>query len=93
MSAAKILIAAVLAVAASRTAAAQITVAPLAPSGGGPLTCSDFMQDANGSWSPTRPVTLAGPSGPIQIGPGISLHAGNFFVGSRLAATLDARCR
>jgi hypothetical protein len=94
MRIAGILLAAALVAGRSGSAVAQITIAPLPPvSNGGGLTCSDFTQDADGAWSPARPITLQGPSGPIQIGPGIALHAGNFFLGSRLAARLDALCR
>jgi hypothetical protein len=55
-------------------------------------TCKDFQRNPDGSWSPTRPVTIQDQNGGQILGPGMSFHPGVLFMGVDLAATLDQQC-
>lgn len=56
---------------------------------GGALTCADFHQNPNGSWSPNRPVSING----VAMGTGVSFTEGVSFGGANIAAALDKQCR
>jgi hypothetical protein len=54
--------------------------------------CSAFRRNPNGSWTSIQSVTIQGPNGAIQIGPGMTSTRGVAFMGLDLAAWLDANC-
>lgn len=56
------------------------------------LTCSDFVHNPNGSWSPKHPVVIQGGGGSISMSPGVSFNPGTQFMGLDLAAALNAQC-
>ncbi|MFC1926853.1 hypothetical protein ACFLWV_03795 [Chloroflexota bacterium] len=56
------------------------------------IPCEAFQKNPDGSWSCVRPVTISGPSGQIQIGPGMSFNRGVLFMGVDLATLLDENC-
>ena len=53
-----------------------------------PLTCSDFSQNPNGSWSPVRPVTVNG----VTMGTGVQFMPGVLFGGVDLGSALNQQC-
>ena len=53
------------------------------------LRCANFRHNPDGSWSPRRPVTIAG----VTIGRRVSFGEAVSVSGVDLAATLDRRCR
>lgn len=57
------------------------------------LNCAQFNHNPNGSWSPTVPVTISGPNGSVQIGPGASFNPGAVMAGLDLAALLNEQCK
>ncbi len=63
-----------------------------APSYAQGLSCSDFHQNQDGSWSANHPVAIGGPNGQVQIGPGVAFRPGAAFMGVDLGATLNAQC-
>jgi hypothetical protein len=74
----------VLATAASRAQyGTPATQAPL------PLTCADFHQNPDGSWSPNHPVSING----VTMGTGVAFTEGVSFGGANIAAALDRQCR
>ena len=56
------------------------------------IDCRKFRKNADGSWSATEQMTIAGPNGNVQIGPGVSFNPGVAFSGVDLAATLNREC-
>lgn len=56
------------------------------------ISCSDFHQNQDGSWSSNRPVSIAGPNGQVQIGQGASFRPGVAFNGIDLATYLNQQC-
>ena len=52
------------------------------------LSCSDFKQNTNGSWSPLHTVQI----GPASIGTGVSFSPGVSFGGVNLAVLLNTEC-
>jgi hypothetical protein len=62
------------------------TLVPAAAHG---LTCSDFVRNPDGSWSPVRVITLNG----VTMGPGVAFSPGVAFGGVDLATILNRQCR
>lgn len=83
--AAAVLAVMVLAAAAPTTAIAQ-------PTSQG-ATCADFHRNADGSWTPNRPLALRTERGTISLQPGTSLRAGTAFNGVDFASALDQNCQ
>jgi hypothetical protein len=54
----------------------------------GPLTCSDFSRNPDGSWSPVRPIFING----VTMGPGVRFTPGVQFGGVDLASILIKQC-
>ncbi len=54
--------------------------------------CQSFRKNADGSWTSIGSVTINGPNGSIQIGPGMTFQRGVLFMGLDLAAWLDENC-
>jgi hypothetical protein len=52
------------------------------------LTCSDFKQNGDGSWSPTHPITIVG----AKLGPGSHLVEGTVIGGAPIATLLNKEC-
>ncbi len=55
-------------------------------------TCADFKHNADGSWSPLKPIEIKNGQGSVTVGPGTSFHEGVQFAGVDLAMMLDQRC-
>jgi hypothetical protein len=53
------------------------------------ILCSSFEQKPDGAWSPTRPVTIRGPTGQVLMTPGLSFHPGSLFMGFDLGALVQ----
>jgi len=53
------------------------------------LRCADFRRNADGSWSPVRPVKV----GTATLGVGVSIRREVTYAGVSPAQDLDARCR
>lgn len=62
------------------------------PSLGPQVPCSAFRQNADGSWSPLQQITMRGPNGEMQIGPGVAFRPGVAFMGVDLGAELQSHC-
>ena len=56
------------------------------------ISCSDFRQNDDGSWTPLKIVTISGPKQSAQFGPDESLRAGIVVKGVDLAGLLDVMC-
>ena len=60
------------------------------------ISCHDFRQKADGSWTPLRRTVVSGPHGPFTVEPGqifrIQLQ-GTTHYGVKVAEILDDRCR
>ena len=54
--------------------------------------CDSFRRNPNGSWTSVAAVTIQGPAGQVQIGPGMTFTRGVIFMGLDLAAWLDENC-
>jgi hypothetical protein len=52
------------------------------------LSCGDFRDNHDGSWTPLHPVTV----GPVQMGPGVSFREGDALAGIDVAALLNKEC-
>jgi hypothetical protein len=52
------------------------------------LSCSDFHDNQNGSWSPTHPISIGG----ATVGPGASFGPGVIIAAVPLAALLNKEC-
>jgi hypothetical protein len=48
-----------------------------------------FQRNPNGSWTCIAPATLDGPSGRIQVAPGLIVLPGTIFMGLDLASWLE----
>ena len=53
------------------------------------ISRDDFVQNADGSWSPNKQVVIEGPNGTITIGPGMSFRKGVQFMGVDIAEVLE----
>jgi hypothetical protein len=75
---------------AAQTASAQ----PSAAQASG-ISCADFRQHSNGSWTPVRTVTLVAPQGPIAVGPSdtFGIDVGGTIYNLKIARILNDRCR
>jgi hypothetical protein len=68
-------------------ASAELTLASLT------LSCGDFKQNQNGSWSPVRTIRISNADGTgVKMGPGVAFGADAAFGGVRLAALLNKEC-
>jgi len=57
------------------------------------LDCADFHRNPDGSWSPSRQMTIPNLNGGrVSMGPGVTFKAGEKFVGVDLGAVLDRQC-
>lgn len=56
------------------------------------IPCDAFQKNPDGSWTCIKPVTISGPTGQIQIGPGMTFNRGVQFMGVDLAELLDKYC-
>jgi hypothetical protein len=57
------------------------------------LSCGDFKQNDDGSWSTVHAVKITNPNGTgVQMGPGTSFSAGSVFGGVHLAEVLHKEC-
>ncbi len=60
------------------------------------ISCRDFRQKPDGSWTPLRRTVVSGPHGPFTVEPGqifrIQLQ-GTTHYGVKVAEILDDRCR
>ena len=56
------------------------------------ISCSDYHQNDDGSWTPLKRVTIGGPDHSVQFGPDQSLRAGVVVNGVDLAGLLDVMC-
>jgi len=59
------------------------------------VPCESFHKNDNGSWSPTRQVTITSPDGSMRVtlGPGASFGSGVRFAGIDLYTLLEQNCR
>ena len=60
------------------------------------LSCDNFKQNPDGSWTPTRIVTIVGPNGPFTVEPGQIFRIqieGTTNYNVKIAETLDDQCR
>jgi hypothetical protein len=75
---------------AAQTASAQ----PSAAQASG-ISCADFRQQSNGSWTPVRTVTLVAPQGPFTVGPSdtFGIEVGGTLYNLKVAQILNDRCR
>ncbi len=75
---------------AAQTASAQ----PSAAQASG-ISCADFRQKSNGSWTPIRKVTLVAPQGPFTVEPGetFGIETGGNLFNLKIAQILNDRCR
>ena len=55
--------------------------------------CSKFKRSSDGSWSVLAPVTITGPDGSVEVGPGIAINHDEKYVGVDLEARLIAQCK
>jgi hypothetical protein len=57
------------------------------------LTCDDFKQTEDGSWSTVHTIKIMKPNGTgVKMGPGTSFGAGSVFGGVHLAELLQQEC-
>ncbi len=56
------------------------------------LSCGDFHHNRLGSWTPTRRVTVLGPSGRFTVQPHEEFSLDSTFMSVNIAAILDERC-
>jgi hypothetical protein len=54
--------------------------------------CNSFFYNADGSWSSTHVIVIAGPASQTIIGPADKLRRGTPGLFGRIAASLDANC-
>jgi hypothetical protein len=54
--------------------------------------CSEFFYNMDGTWSPTHPIMMAGPTSQTTIGPSDKLGPGMPGLAGRLGAYLNAKC-
>jgi hypothetical protein len=52
------------------------------------LTCRDFHQNPDGTWSPNRPITV----GDITLSPSVNYKKGQVFAGLPLVEALESSC-
>jgi hypothetical protein len=59
------------------------------------ISCADFRQKSNGSWTPIRKVTLVAPQGPFTVEPGetFGIETGGNLFNLKIARILNDRCR
>jgi hypothetical protein len=59
------------------------------------ISCADFRQNSNGSWTPIRAVTLVAPQGPFTVGPSetFGIETGGNLFNLKIARILNDRCR
>ncbi len=59
------------------------------------ISCADFRQNSNGSWSPIRKVTLVAPQGPFTVEPGetFGIETGGNLFNLKIARILNDHCR
>jgi hypothetical protein len=55
-------------------------------------SCTDFFYNMDGTWSPTHPIMMAGPTSETTIGPGEKFRRGMPGLGGRLGFYLDTHC-
>jgi hypothetical protein len=55
--------------------------------------CTNFFYNMDGSWSPTHPIMIAGPTSQTMIVPADEFRRGMPGLPGRIAASLSANCR
>lgn len=55
--------------------------------------CNEFFSNSDGSWSPSHPIVIGGPTSQTQIGPSDRFRTGDPGLGGRIARSLNAHCR
>jgi hypothetical protein len=55
--------------------------------------CSNFFSNADGSWTPTHPILMAGQTSQTRLEPGDRLRAGAPGLSGRIGRYLDTHCR
>jgi hypothetical protein len=55
--------------------------------------CAEFFYNSDGSWSPTHPIVIAGPTSQTQVMPSDKFRPDMPGLGGRIAASLNANCR
>jgi hypothetical protein len=55
--------------------------------------CNEFFSNSDGSWSPSHPIVIGGPTSQTQIGPSDHFRARDPGLGGRIARSLDVHCR
>jgi hypothetical protein len=55
--------------------------------------CAEFFSNADGSWSPTHPILIAGATSQTQIMPSDKFRPGMPGLAGRIAASLNHNCR
>jgi hypothetical protein len=87
-------LAASLIISAGRVAAQTASTHPSAAEASG-ISCADFRQKSNGSWTPIRKVTLVAPQGSFTVEPGetFGIETGGNLFNLKIAQILNDRCR
>ena len=80
--------------AASIGAAQYASTHPSAAQASG-ISCADFRQKSNGSWTPVRKVTMVAPQGPFTVEPGetFGLETGGKLFNLKIGQILNDHCR
>lgn len=55
--------------------------------------CNNFFSNADGSWSPTHPIVIAGPSSQTVITPSDKFQSWMPGLSGRIARSLNVNCR
>jgi hypothetical protein len=56
------------------------------------ISCPDFRHNEDGSWTPLKNITIAGPNRQAEFGPDMSVRAGVVVNGVDLGGLLDLMC-
>jgi hypothetical protein len=64
-----------------------------APAASAAPNCAEFFYNSDGSWSPTHPIVIAGPTSQTQVMPSDKFRPDMPGLGGRIAASLNANCR
>ncbi|WP_213775938.1 hypothetical protein [Bradyrhizobium sp. dw_78] len=54
--------------------------------------CSEFFYNMDGSWSPTHPIVIAGPTSETTVVPSDKFRPGMPGLAGRIGAYLNSRC-
>jgi hypothetical protein len=73
-------------------AAAMLPVLSSAAPAQQAISCPDFRHNEDGSWTPLKNITIAGPNRQAEFRPGMSLRAGVVVNGVDLGGLFDVMC-